>query len=392
MSTTGRTATAAPDDLAARLREAPFVRILAAADGDSVAASGVVARALDCPFQVSVARTDAARDRRAERFADDHADDDAVVLSVGKTADGLAVPGAERPASVTAVDVASALGASTAPVLALAGITAAGTIPGAGESERVLASATERNLVARRPGVAVPTEDLVDGLAHTTLAHAEFSGDPTAAGAALAELGLPPEMDDDARRTVASLVAMSASGGEHAPRRAAEAVERALRPYATAAAPFATVGGYADVLETTAEVAPGSAVALALGHDARNAALDAWRDASERAHRALREATTGRYDGLFVARDDAAPVATTARLLRDFRSPEPVALVVGDGEAAAAATTDCGIAAAMRAAATAVDGESSGTGRRGYARFDPDEDGASSPETKEFIAAFREAL
>ncbi len=391
MSTTGRTATAAPDDLAARLREAPFVRILTAADGDSVAASGVVARALDCPFQVSVTRTDAARERRAEQFADDHADE-AVVLSVGNDDDGLAISGSDRPASVTAVDVASGLGASSDPVLALSGVAATGTTPGAGESERVLASATDQGLVARRPGVAVPTEDLVDGLAHSTLLHADFSGDPTTTGAALAELDLPAEMDGDARRAVASLVAISATGGEHTPRRAAEAVERALRPYATVDAPFATVGGYADVLEVTAETAPGTAVALALGHEARDVALDAWRDASERAHRALREGTTGRYDGLFVARHDAAPVATTARMLRDFRSPEPVALVVGDGEAAAAATTDCGIGEAVRAAAATVGGRSSGTGRRGYAQFDPDEDGTSGPDTKEFIAAFREAL
>jgi hypothetical protein len=393
MSTTGRTAQSDADALAARLREAPFVRVLAAADGDSVAASGVVARALDCPFQVSVTRTVAERERRAARVADDHPDEAALTLVVGDDAEGTAVPGIDRPATVTAVDVARDLGASPDPVLSLAGAFAAGAVPGAGESASVLAAAEERGLVERRPGVAVPTADLADGLGHSTLVHAEFSGDSTAAGAALADLDLPAELDGDARRAVASLVALSATGGEGVTPRAAESVERALRPYATPDAPFATVGGYADVLDAVAEDAPGTAVALALGHDARDAALTAWRDASERAHRALREATTGRYDGLFVARDDDAPVATTARLLRDFRSPEPVALVVGDGEAAAAATDDRGIGPAMRAGAAAVDGEAGGDARTGYARFDPDgDDGATSPETREFIAAFREAL
>ncbi|WP_135819979.1 exonuclease RecJ [Halostella litorea] len=391
MSTTGRTATAAPDALAATLREAPFVRVLAAADGDSVAAAGVVARALDCPFQVSVTRTAAERERRAATAEQPR--DAAATLVVGDDADGPAIAGRETPASVTAVDVARELGASADPVLALAGVAAAGGVPGAGESASVLAAAEERGLVERRPGVAVPVADLADGLAHTTLAHADFSGDPTAAGAALAELDLPADLDDGAYSTVASLVALSASGGERATPRAAEAVERALRPYATPESPFATVSGYADVLATTAEAAPGTAVAAALGHDVRDAALDAWRDAAERAHRALREATTGRYDGLFVARHDAAPVATTARLLQDFRSPEPVALVVGDGEAAAAAVEDRGVGAAMRAGADAVGGEAGGDARTGYVRFDSDQDdGAASPETKEFIAAFREAL
>ncbi|WP_121822822.1 exonuclease RecJ [Halostella salina] len=393
MSTTGRTATAAPDAVAATLREAPFVRILAAADGDSVAASGVVARALDCPFQVSVTRTAAERERRVAAVADDHPSDAAATLVVGDDADGPALAGRETPASVTAADVARELGASPDPVLALAGVVAAGEMPGAGESASLLAAAEDRGLVERRPGVAVPTADLTDGLAHTTLVHADFSGDPTAAGAALADLDLPAERDETARRAVASLVAIAASGGDDTPPRAAAAAERALRPYATPESPFATLGGYADVLATAAEAAPGTAVALALGHDARDGALTAWRDAAERAHRALREATTGRYDGLFVARYDAAPVATTARLLRDFRSPEPVALVVGDGEAAAAAVDDRTIGAAMRAGADAVGGEAGGDGHTGYARFDPDEDdGAASPDTKEFIAAFRGAL
>ena len=139
------------------------------------------------------------------------------------------------------------------------------------------------------------------------------------------------------------------------------------------------------MLEAVARERPGTGVALALGHDANADALDAWRTHAERAHEVLREGTTGRYDGLFALRTDEAPVETVARLLRDFRSPEPVALVVSESEAAAAAAEDFGVGTAIREAAQAVGGSGGGTPTRGYAEFDPETD------TKEFLSAFREA-
>ena len=129
---------------------------------------------------------------------------------------------------------------------------------------------------------------------------------------------------------------------------------------------------------------PGTGIALALGHDVSSQALSAWRDHATRAHGAVADATTGRYDGLFVARGDAMPVGTVARLVADFHAPEPVTLVVTDGEAAVRSTDGTDVATAMATATDTVGGESVGTNDRARARFDV--------STAKFIEAFREAV
>src|SRR6056297_720632 len=388
MSTAGRTThedAPAASEVAAALRDAGFVRLVARADGESLAATGILARACSdagIPFQASAARFPNERVPDTDEEGDDaaaDADADDLVVTVGASGGDVAL--ATAP-SVTAFDAADELGADAEPVLALAGVIAGGRTPGAGDGAPLLDAADDR--LVRRPGVAVPTADLADGLAHSTFVHAGFSGDSGATQAELAELGLPAELDDDAHRRVGSLVALATAGTESAAARAAETVERALRPYELSDAPFATLGGYADVLDAVARERPGTGVALALGHDARTSALDAWRDHAGAAHATLREATTARYDGLFVARTDAAPVETAARLFRDYRSLESTALVVAEDEAAAAAIDDRDLGATMREAASAVGGDGTGTPRRGYARFD-----AASTD---FLEAFREAL
>ncbi|WP_458188997.1 exonuclease RecJ [Haladaptatus sp. NG-WS-4] len=383
MSASGRTAAEdAPtaSDVAVALRDADFVRFVAQADGDALAASGVLARACahaGIPFQVSVTQFPAQR-----------ADGDDFVVTVGADGGDVALRG--RPASAVAYEAAKELGGRPDPVLALAGVVAADGLPG-GESATLLDAADDR--LSRRPGVSTPTNDLADGLAHSTLIHAGFSGRPDAVQAELAELSLPVELDDGAHRRVASLVALSVAGPEHATPRAGRAVERALHPYELVDGPFATLGGYADVLDVVAREQPGTGIALALGHDVRAPALDAWREHAKEAHAVLHEATTGRYDGLFVARAENAPVETAARLLANFCSPEPIALVVTDTEAAAVAvdepasestgpTPDLGDA--MVAAATELGGDGTGRTSCGYARFDA--------EAKEFLTAFREAV
>jgi hypothetical protein len=395
MSTSARTAadadTPSASDVAGLLAGAEFVRLLARADGDCLAGAGLLARACaqrGVPYQVRVGRFgETLADPESDESAD--ADDATVGVGLDPAADAH-LPTETTPASVTAYDAARELDASPDPVLALAGVTAAGHPPGASESAHVLEAARARGLEGR-PGVGMPTEDLADGLAHSTLAHADYSGDAEAAQAALAELGLPAELDDSAHQRVASEFALAVAGADSATDRAAASVERALRPDAVAGGddtPFATVEGYADVLEAVARERPGSGVALALGHDARADALDAWRDHAQQAHAALREGTTGRYDGLFALRTESAPVETVARLLLDFRSPEPMALVVADAEAAAASveSADGGdVGTAIAEAAAAVGGTGGGTPRRGYARFDPETD------AKEFLSAFREA-
>ncbi|MFB6130254.1 MAG: exonuclease RecJ [Salinigranum sp.] len=350
-----------PDDLADALGEAPFVRVLARTDGDALAAAGLLARACrqaGIPFQV----------RASPRLAAPDAEDDCLTLTVGGEGGDFALRCDAESAAPAAYEVARRFDDDADPVLALAGLLASGTSLDGEEGRRLLAAADSAGPLSRRPGVAVPTADAADGLAHTTLAHAPFSGDRDAADAALADLDLPAEADEETHRAVASLFAIEVVAAEGATPRAAACVERALRPYVAPDAPFETVGGYADVLEAAARERPGTAVALALGYDAHAAALDAWRTHAEAVHAALREATSGRYDGVFVARVDLAETgraATAARLVRDFRSPEPVALVVGDGVAAAASVDPRGLGDVMaeavaRAASPSVDGTERG--------------------------------
>jgi hypothetical protein len=376
MSATGRPDGTAPgaSDAAADLREAGFVRLVAGASGDALAALGTLAGALDAagtPFQATVSALPAGADR---------ATDADLTLALGRpVAAADTALGSGSVASHAAYDAARAVapsGSEPDPTLALAGAVAAGTVPAD------LAEAAELAGLERRPGVAGPDGDPVDAVAHSTLLHAPVSGDREAVADLLAGVDADA-MDDDARRRVASLVAATvASDGDSTPR-GAEAVERFLRPYA--GGPFGTVAGYADVLDALARTRPGLGVGVALGAADREAALEAWRDHGRRTHRAVREATTGRYDGLLAVSHDDAPVGTVARLVRDFRSPEPAVLAVADGEAAAVRTADAelDIGATMDAAADAVGGTGAGTPSRGRAMFDAD--------PTEFVVAFREA-
>jgi len=380
MSATGRpdgTATARSDVVAA-IREAEFVRLVAGADGDSLAALGVLAAALDDagpPFQATVSPVPAVADR---------ATDADLTLALGRpseTAD--ATLGVTDVASHAAFDVAREVGPGgfdPDPVLALAGAVAAdtGTLPAP------LVDTAKRSGLERRPGLAGPTDDPTDALAHATLLHAPASGDRDAAADLLAGVDLEPDTDEETRRRVASLVALSVAGDPDATPRASEAVERFLRPYA--GGPFGTVGGYADVLDALARTRPGLGVGLVLGAETTGPALDAWRDHGRRTHAAIRAGSTGRYDGLFAVKCDGdVPVGTVARLVRDFRSPEPVVLVVADGEAVAVRTADAAvdIGVTVATAAETVGGVGDGTPVRGRAQFDAD--------SSEFVVAFREA-
>jgi len=375
---------AAAGDVAAALREAPFVRVVAAADGDALAASGVLARALgerSLPFQV---RVDAVPDPTP-------GEGDDLVVGVGVSGGDVTIDGAE-PASLVAAAAARELGIEPDPLLALAGVAAADHPLDAGDAAALLDAARELTAVDRRPGLATPTANHSDCLAHSTLVHAPVSGDLEAATAAVSTLDVPSSPTDEDRRRLASWLAIEATASSS---RAAETVERALRPHATPDARFATIEGFGDALDAVARERPGTGVALAIrgADDLRDAVLGAWRDHARAVHDALATATTGRYDGVLVARVDAdgsdpARLATVARLCRDFRSPEPVVLVVSAaGAAAAASVDDARLDDATREAARAVNAgaTSAGDARQATARFD-------GGEVSRFITAFREAL
>ncbi|MXR52218.1 hypothetical protein GRX03_11470 [Halovenus sp. WSH3] len=372
MSAAGHPAETTPSDLRAAVEEAEFVRLVAATDADSVAAAGLLADALDhrqIPYQMSVTPLE----QPAQRSTDTD-----LLVAVGRPVTGgdLTI-GLDDAATRTAHTVARELGAGDLP-LALAGAVAAEGHPG-----DELATVARQRGIERRPGVAVPTADPADGLAHSTLVHAPFSGRDDIG----AELGveIPPEPTEEDRRRLASAVALSVAGDPAGVDRGSEAVERLLRPLA--GGPFGTIGGYADLLSAVAREQSGLAVALALGRVDAERALDCWRRHGASAHEAIRTATTSRYDGLFVVQcSDPAPVCTVAELVAAYRSPEPVVLAVDSDRAAV--TTRAGdpvdFSEPLDVAATTVDGTSGAAGRRGRAAF--------SGDATEFVAAFTEAV
>ncbi|WP_408958972.1 exonuclease [Natrinema sp. 74] len=418
MSTEGRSAE--PASATSALESAGFVQVVARADGDALAASGLLASALAAagtPFQVTVGRTVTERSERL-RAQTDEGDATVVVGTADGAADAVQLTATDRPASLEAVDLVRDLGATPDPVLALAGIVAAGGDPGAGESEWLVETARERGLLEQRPGVAVPTAAPIDDIAYSTRLRTPWSGDPDATREALADAaGDPDALDADDHRAIGSLVALDAVSAEAATDAAAASIAQALRPYATPEAPFATLGGFADVLEATARTEPGTGIAVAMGHDARDAALEAWREYGRRAHAALEAASTGRYDGLFVVGIDDGPVEAVARIAAAYRSPEPVVLAVSDGhgpsgdrmqsadgdaEAAIATREATSLAATVEGIARDLEGEApdstteSGADaggvaydvghRRGYLRYDPGVDDST------IIAAVRDLL
>lgn len=375
MSTAGRPTDSAASELSSGLCEAGFVRLVAAADADSVAAAGILASALGergVPYQTSV--TPLSEPAERETDAD-------LTVGLGRRTGDLTI-GLNGSAARTAHDAAREFGGADL-ALALAGAVAADGHPG-----EELATRARESGIERRPGVAVPAADTVDGLVHSTLVHAPFSGDRDAVEELLAELGLggtAPVADEDDHRRLASRVALSVAGDPDGTSRGAEHVEGLLRPLA--GGPFRTIGGYADVLGAVARQRPGLAVVLALGGLDETRALEIWRDHGTRVHETLRGARTGRYDGLYVLQCDGnPPVGTVTALAAAYRSPEPVVLTAGENVAAACmageSTTDVGQAIAE--AARDVGGTGGGTPSRGSARFE------TTPT--EFVAAFKEKL
>ncbi|MDG5762021.1 exonuclease [Natronococcus sp. A-GB1] len=391
MSTEGRTAEATP----APLESAGFVRLVSSADGDALAATGLLARAIrerGTPFQVTVGRTVTERTERATIGEPETDDATIVVGSADADLEAIRLAATDRAATLEAAELVRELGEAPDPVLALAGLVAAGSEPGAGESEWVLETARDRGLVGRRPGVAVPTADPVDGLAHSTRVRAPWSGDPDAVRDALSGLELPePDaLEASDHRAIGSLVALDAVGAEDTVEASARSIGRALKPYATPEGPFATVGGYADVLAATARTEPGTGVALAMGHGVDRAALETWRTHGRRAHAALDSASGSRHDGLFVLGIEDGPVETVAEIAVAYRSPEPTVLVVGDGEAALATRTGESLGSTVEAIARALEDDVDGLEyddgrRRGYLRYDPETDDSTIiATTREF--------
>lgn len=327
MATTGHAEASAPaaSDVAATCREAGLVRLVGASRGDALAALGCLAGVLDdagVPFQAGLHQwpdTDAGA-----------TDADATI------AIGIPTPEATHDLGTAPVETAYAVADELGrpdPVLGLAGLIA-GEEPATGTIHEDAVAAG----IDRRPGLAIPTDDPADGLAHSTLAHGPFSDEPAAAAETL------DGADDGRGRASAVTLAVGADAPVDAP--AGVAIERLLRPYAGGR--FETVGGYADVLDALARQDPGRGIALSLGYGDTEDALDVWREHGREVHRAVDAAETRRHDGIVTATVDAddAVLEPVSRLLRDFRAVEPVVLVRGR-DASAVATRQSHDAASL---------------------------------------------
>lgn len=432
MSTAGRTDVNESDAVeaaATAIREASLVRLVASTDGDAVAAASQLAVACaerSVPYHVGFAGSRAQVDTQVT--AADAATTTITLGTsnpVGRALVGQPGGGATHSIALVAFEAARELGSASDPAMALAGALSAGVSPDDAQAEPALGALREHGF-ERRPGVAIPVADPVDGMAHSTLLHAAFSGDIEATRELLRPFdigaiedgdggrdadsdcndGAPFPDDDhkeDTARRLASVVALTATEDTADGERAAGALERALHPHVVEG-PFRTLGGYADVLTAMAARDPGLVVAQALGADVRQSALDAWRDHGTAVHAGIREADTERYSGLLVANIAGAPVVTVARLLRDYQSPEPAVLVVDeeDGSVAIAGEDE-----RTGAALTAVlENGGIDRGRIGYALGGPkaetDSDSDSDSETAtdmempmemdELLSSVREAL
>jgi hypothetical protein len=406
--------------LADAVGDAPFVRLVASDDGDALAAAALlarVARAIDVPYQVRV-NADPIRALRSVATEGSEAESADVSIAIGsgaRTADvdvgsdsGIrAISGTDSAASASAFAVARKLGLDPDPVLALAGVVASDGPSDSDEVGDVLEAGERRDLVERRPGVALPSlesvEGMATGLAASTLVLAPTSGDPEAAREVISEAGIDEttasgSIPVDDHRRLASLLAVDVCGAPSASDRSATALDRVLRPYAIAgSAPFATVGGYADVLRALAREAPGTGIALAISESdpdegLRSAALETWRSHGMAVHRALDGGTANRYDGVYEVRLEAPDgvLATAAEVVRDFRSPEPIAIAadVDGGRIAVAATRTDGVGNTLRSVADEFDAAGWGGPARGGVRATDATDVAPA----ELLEATREAL
>ena len=375
MSTADRqqTHTTAATSIASQLREAEFVHLVTAQTGDGVAAAGLLGKALtatNSPYQTSIEGLPGELTRETD------ADLTVAVGRPAKTAD--ITIGEEIPCtSKAAYDIAAELGTAD-PMLALAGHRTAGVVP----DEQLREGLATAN-INQRPGVAVPTADPVDGLTHSTLVHASFSGSTERTGELLASIDETAESTE--WKNVATALALSLA--RDGTPRGATAVENLLKPYV--GGPFETVGGYGDVLDAVVHEKPGRALALALGSDPRDDDLDRWRTHASKVHDAIRTAETGRYNGLFVAQcDESAPVEPVARLMSQYCAPEPVTLVTSPSEAAAVSrsTVETNVGNALEIATSEVGANAAGTGVRARAHL------PAGTESSEVILAFKEAL
>ena len=368
------------ESVATTLADTAFVRVICRSDGDAIAAAGLLARALrreNTPFQI---RAD--QFGQADPTINDQDDDCCIALGLShpaadininpveqsvtrsvyavtealsasqhaSTSASASVSGSDTPGDVSREDVdidADTTIPPTDTLLAVSGIVTTGVSLEAesvistqaqeqtqtqsrkkdkdksGFATALLETITKTDTISidQHPGVGIPVGNIVDGLAHSTLIHASFSGDIDATQAMIAEIDIDADVNDDSdnqdgstdamslidlstedQRTIASAVTIDVIKTSTAAIGTAISLERALHPQYLLDGPMTTIEGYADVLRAVSRERPGTAIALAISHDANDAALTAWREHAQAVHHILETAHTGRYDGVYVLR------------------------------------------------------------------------------------------
>ncbi|MFB6114458.1 MAG: hypothetical protein ABEJ58_10215 [Halodesulfurarchaeum sp.] len=326
MATTESTAARAHDTgtIATRLDAADFVHVLARKDGDALAATALVGRALDdrgVPNQVTFADS--------PRNVTERTRTEGTVLGIGFESTDISLPSGTS-LSRAAANLVTSLDAERDPVLALAGALSVGA------SEQELLEAAESDGLAKSPGIGIPVEDLSVGLAYTGLFHAEFSGDKDAAASFLDDLGIPTAaektINDEDMQRLASAVSVAASD-RPAPDRAVEALTDAIGPLVPGG-PVRTVPGYADVIGALSRNDPSFGYRFLLGHETRSNAVERWKRHTGHVHDALHGGTIEAEGDLAVLTVERADPWSVARLGRDFCVKESAILVLEEETAA----------------------------------------------------------
>lgn len=313
-TTDGSSGLSGSDEEASRLATASFVQLRASPSVDGLIAAGLLrdvleTRRIPYKFAVSMAPAESSGDALTVWTGTQSIPRDGIHLEAGA-------------ATEKAAELMASLGRDPEPERVAIGTVFTETSPhGFGDPQ---------------PGLGLPVEDPRDGLAHSTLVHASYSGDVETVDAVLENAN---NLED---REIASLVALTSLEDPGLPPMAGEAIQRLLGPTAIEWGPYPTVEGTADVLDVLAETDPGVALALACGQASGSVSvLEQWRSTARDIHESLRNLTLEGPEGLAVLEVDHAAVAVTARLLRAFHDvPRTVVVYTDDRVAAASRTMD----------------------------------------------------
>lgn len=338
---------------------AGFVHLVGVDNGASLAATGVMARtlrAIDIPFQASLAS-----------FPDEQHTSDDATIAIGWNGGDISF------STGSLVEIAWQCGSALAPDVVEPDLAFAGL-----RSEGFPMSTLEIDRPTQSPGIALPTEDVITGLAASSNLRGPFSGTEENASSFVSELALE-EQDIIHSRKGASAIALAVLR-DTGPR-GSDALTNVLHPHQSSR--FMTIEGYAEILDAIAKEEPGTGLALVLGNPVEEDVYHCWQQHGKQAHQALSAAETQRHKGLFVARsEDDFPLRTISRICHNYVSPEPITVAVGQSRGAIVASSP--ISEGLLSTLDMCEGTGIVHETTGHVRFDC--------SSEEFVNTLRETL